>query len=112
MTSVNDYIAQQPKDIQPILEKVRQIILNASPNIVETIKYGMPTYVLSKNIFHFASNKNHLGIYPSPEPIVVFKDILKTYKTSKGAIQFPFKDQIPYDIIGKLINYQVRKYDL
>lgn len=112
MVSVDEYIAKQPRDVQPILERVRQIVLKASPKIIETIKYGMPSYVLKKNIFHFSANKNHLGIYPTPEPIEVFKNILSPYKTSKGAIQFSYTENIPYDIIEKLINYQVEKYEV
>lgn len=50
----------------------------------------MPTFYLNGNLVHYAINKNHLGFYPAPNAIEAFKEHLNEYKTSKGAIQFPF----------------------
>jgi uncharacterized protein YdhG (YjbR/CyaY superfamily) len=52
----------------------------------------MPTYWRGRNLIHFAAHKNHLGIYPGAEAIEHFAPRLTKYKTSKGAIQFPYKD--------------------
>ena len=51
----------------------------------------MPTYWKGQNLIHFAAHKNHLGIYPGAEAIKHFAPRLTNYKTSKGAIQFPYK---------------------
>ncbi|PKK96951.1 MAG: hypothetical protein CVV58_03720 [Tenericutes bacterium HGW-Tenericutes-3] len=104
---VDNYIKQFSEDIQVILNEVRHIVLSAHPKINETFKYQMPTYVLNKNIFHFAANKNHLGIYPTPQPIEHFKKDIAKYKSSKGAIQFPYNQEIPYDLIRMIVSYQV-----
>lgn len=109
LKEVDDYISKSPQDIQSILNKIRSMILETHPKIQEAFKYQMPTYVLKKNIFHFAANKNHLGIYPTPHPIEHFKDELFGYKTSKGAIQFPYHKEIPYELIQKIISFQVNK---
>lgn len=107
---VDEYINNYPEHIARILNSVRELVLSSNDNIIETIKYNMPTYVLKKNIFHFAAHKNHLGIYPSPEPVIFFKDKLAKYKTSKGAIQFQYNEEIPYDLILEIVIYQVNKY--
>ena len=60
----------------------------------EKIAWGMPTYWRGRNLIHFAAHKNHLGIYPGAEAIEHFAPRLADYKTSKGAIQFPYKDLI------------------
>ncbi len=109
MNQVDQYISSFPADIQKILNKVRQLALSAHPDTKEAMKYNMPTYVLKKNIFHFAANKNHLGIYPTPAPIEHFKEELKGFQTSKGAIQFPYNETIPYDLIARILEFQVKR---
>lgn len=80
-------------------------------NILQSFLFISKLYFgeLEKNIFHFAANKNHLGIYPTPEPIVFFQKELENYVTSKGAIIFPYNQEIPYELIEKIIEYQIRK---
>lgn len=36
-----------PEDVQIILEKIRQTILKAAPEAIETISYGIPTFKLN-----------------------------------------------------------------
>lgn len=67
----------------------------------------MPTFKLNGNLVHFAAHKNHLGFYPTPSAIVQFEEELKNYKTSKGAIQFPFKKEIPYNLIKQITEFRV-----
>ncbi|HYK56629.1 MAG TPA: DUF1801 domain-containing protein, partial [Flavisolibacter sp.] len=75
----------------------------------EKISYAMPTFVLNGNLVHFAAYKNHIGFYPSPSPIEVFKDDLTGYTTSKGAIQFPIDRPLPFDLITKIVRFRVKE---
>ncbi len=65
----------------------------------ERISWKMPTYWDGHNIIHFAAFTKHLGIYPGPDAILHFSDELKSYKTSKGAIQLPYNQPIPIELI-------------
>ena len=58
---VDVYIAKH-KDFSHILNKLRDIIL--STELIETIKWGMPTYTLNnKNIVGMSAFKSHCGIW-------------------------------------------------
>lgn len=101
-----EYIHHQPEEVQGILHKVDKAISKGIPEEVERkIAWGMPTYKLKHNIIHFAAHKNHIGIYPGPEVILEKAEELKEYKTSKGAIQFPYKREMPYTLIEDLARY-------
>jgi predicted N-acetyltransferase YhbS/uncharacterized protein YdhG (YjbR/CyaY superfamily) len=89
---VDEYIEAQPPHVQQPLRRVRSIIKAAEPDAIEKISYQMPTYWQGKNLIHFAAQKNHIGIYPGAEAMAHFMPRLHRYKTSKGAIQFPYKD--------------------
>lgn len=105
--SINEYISQFPLEIQEILVKLRQVIKEAAPQAEEKISWQMPTFVLHGNLVHFAAHKNHIGFYPSPSGIENFKNELSEYKASKGAIQFPIKKSMPYELISKIVKFRV-----
>ena len=87
----DEYIAKQPANLHILLLNVRMAVRQALPGATEKISYQMPTYWQGRNLIHFAAQKNHLGIYPGAEAIEHFAPRLIGYKTSKGAIQFPYK---------------------
>jgi len=107
-TSIDEYIALFPAEIQAILQKIRTTIKEIVPDAVEAIKYQMPTFVFKKkNLVHFAAFKNHIGFYPTPSGIEQFKEALVAYASSKGAVQFPLDKPIPYDLIAEITRFRV-----
>ena len=108
--TIDEYITTSPKSVHSSLKKIREIVHTAAPKAEETIKYRMPTFVLNgKNLVHFAVMKNHLGFYPTPGPIIAFKKPLAKLVTSKGAIQFPLDQPIPYSLIARMVKFRVKQ---
>ncbi len=104
---INTYHTSQSKDIQKILEQLRQAIKQVAPQATETISYGMPAFRQNKVLVYYAVHKEHIGFYPTPNPIVHFKKELEKYRTSKGAIQFPIDKQLPLTLIKKIVKFRV-----
>ncbi|NBP55453.1 DUF1801 domain-containing protein [bacterium] len=109
MTPVEEYIQNQVPSIQPKLELLRQAIREVAPEVEEVISYNMPTFKLNKVLVYYAVNKNHIGFYPTPSPILHFQKELKPYKTSKGAIQFPLDQPLPIDLIQKIVKFRIKE---
>lgn len=109
--TVDDYIEQFDPDIQVLLNQIRKIIKDNAPDAEETLSWGMPTYKLKGNLLHFSGNKKHIGFYPAPSGVEKFKNELNAYKTSKGAIQFPYNKKLPAALIKKIVKYR-RKENL
>ena len=107
--TIDDYINQFPDEIKSKLESIRAAIKKAAPRAAEVISYGMPAFKQNKVLVYFAAGKNHIGFYPTPKPIVVFKKELGGYKTSKGAIQFPLDKKIPLALISKITKFRVKE---
>lgn len=108
--TVEEYIKTFPKDIQTIIEKLRQTIHETAPEAVETISYQMPTFKLNgKNLVHFAVFKEHIGFYPTPSGIDSFEKDLAPYRTGKGTLQFPLDKPIPFDLVKKVVIFRVKE---
>ncbi len=111
-STVDEYIAAQSETMQPILNQLREVIKNAAPTANEIISYGMPAYKIHGVLVYFSANKHHLGFYPTASPITVFSDELTAYKTSKGAIQFPEKTPIPFDLVRRIVEFRVNEDEI
>jgi len=108
-SSVDEYIASFPLNVQEILKKIRSIIKDTVPDATEHFAYGIPTYTTTKHLVHFAAFKKHLGLYPTPTGIAAFKAELTEYTTAKGSVQFPFDRDIPFDLIRRIVLYRVEE---
>jgi len=103
------YFEQFPKEVQEILQKIRLTIHEAAPEATEKISYQMPTFYLGGNLVHFAAYKKHIGFYPAPSGIKAFIDQINVYKYSKGSVQFPLNQPIPYGLISDIVKYRVKE---
>jgi uncharacterized protein YdhG (YjbR/CyaY superfamily) len=107
--TIDEYISLHPPKVQELLEKIRMVIKKAAPDAIEAIKYQIPTFVLNGNLVHFGAYKNHIGFYPAPSGITVFKQELSVYESGKGSIQFPLDKEIPFDMIGRIVQFRVQE---
>ena len=108
-TTIDEYIADFPKDVQERLQKVRAAIKKAAPKAEEKIAYLIPTFVLNGNLIHFAGYNNHIGLYPGSRPIEEFKDELTKYRISKGTVQLPLDKPLPLGLIGRITKSCVKR---
>ena len=89
--TIDEYIASFPKNVQSILEELRQAIRDSAPNAEEAISYQMPTFKLNGNLVYFAAFKHHIGFYPRTSAIEAFKKELSDYEVTKGTVQISFE---------------------
>ncbi len=106
-TTIDEYIATHPAEIQRVLSELRATIRAAAPDATEKISYQMPTFAQHGNLVHFAAHKQHIGFYPAPSAIAAFRDELAAYKNSKGAVQFPLSRPLPLDLICRMVEFRV-----
>lgn len=107
--TIDEYIATFPKNVQTILEELRQAIKESAPKAEEAISYQMPTFRLKGNLVHFAAYKKHVGFYPTPSAIEAFKEELSGYETSKGTVRFPVDKPIPLDLVKRIVRFRVKE---
>ena len=111
-SSIEGYKKKYPKNIQRILNDFKQVIMKLAPTAQETISYGIPTFDLNgKHLVHFAAFKKHIGFFPTPSSISVFKKELSGYKTSKGTVQFPLDEPVPFDLVKKIVRFRIKEVE-
>lgn len=106
---VDEYLARVPEPARSTLNRVRAAIRSAvPPETTEAISYRMPTFRYKGPLLGFAAFPNHCGLYPmSPAVIEAFKNKLKNFPTSKGAIRFPVDKPLPAALVKKLVKARI-----
>jgi uncharacterized protein YdhG (YjbR/CyaY superfamily) len=108
-TTIDEYIATFAEPVRARLEQVRATIRAVAPEATETIKYGIPTYVLGgSNLVHFGGYKEHIGFYPTPTGMAAFADDLARYGAGKGTARFPHDEPLPLELIRRITEYRVK----
>lgn len=108
-TEITSYIDSCPPQSQEHLKKLRNFILQEFPQLEEVISYKMPAYKLNGILIYFAGYKNHIGFYPTPSGVKNFENEIQRYKYSKGAIQFPIDEELPYNLLKKIILFRIKE---
>jgi len=107
--NIDEYLALQPVQVRAALQKLRKIIKSVAPESEEVISYSMPAFKYHGMLVGFAGWKNHAGFYPwNSRTVDEFKDELKKYTTSKGAIQFPLDKPIPVTLVKKIVKTRMK----
>ena len=111
--TIDEYIAQFPKNVRDVLEDLRETIKESAPEAEETISYAMPAFKLNgKALVYFAAWKNHIGFYPAgtlesfKKEQITFQKQLSQYKQTKGTVQFPLNKRIPLDLVKKIVKFR------
>lgn len=109
--NIEEYIAGFPEEVRERLAGLRRVIHEAAPGVGETIKYGMPTFMLHGNLVYFAVYKKHIGFYPRPAGIEdeALLAELAPYEAAKSSIRLPFDKPVPYELIAKLVKIRVEQ---
>lgn len=100
-TTIDEFIAGYPPEVQERLERIRAAIRKAAPKAEECINYGIACYKLGgKNLIFFSGYKNHTAIYPRPKTM---QKELQDFGGGKGTIQFPHTEKLPLALIAKVV---------
>lgn len=104
---IDNYIAKFPAEVQSKLQEIRGYIKEVIPNAEETLSYQMPAFRENGTILvFFAAFKAHVGFYPTASGIANFSHEFENYKWSKGAVQFPFDQPLPKDLIQRITKFR------
>jgi uncharacterized protein YdhG (YjbR/CyaY superfamily) len=106
---VEAYLAQVPEPARTTLEKTRAMIRAAAPKeAMEAISYRIPSFHYKGALVWYAAFKKHCSFFPMDHSLEAeFAEELKTYKRSKGTIQFPVDKPLPKTLVTRIVKARV-----
>ena len=111
-TTVADYVASFPPEVQAILNKARRSIRRAARGAEEVISYQIIAFkVNGQRMVYLAGWKNHIGLYPIPTFEPALEEQVSPYRASKDTLRFPLRKPIPYDLIERIVTQLVKRQE-
>lgn len=107
--AVAAYIDAAAEPARTRIRTLRSLIRKEAPDAVERIAYGLPTWHRGENLLHLGAFARHIGVYPGPAAIEAFADELKSFSTSRGAIQLPHDRDLPVDLVRRIVRWRLEQ---
>jgi len=106
---IDRYLANLEEPKRSTLQRLRQTILEVIPEAEEEMSYHLPAFRLDgKVIAGFAAFKTHLSYFPHSGAVFpVLQDEVASYRTSKGALQFPVDSPLPKPLVERLVRVRI-----
>lgn len=103
--SIDEYLSGIPEDKRAALETLRRTIKSTVPEAEECISYQLPAFRLNgKVIIGFGASSKHCALYLFDGATVeAHAEELAGYDTSKGTIRFTPEEQLPVELVRKLV---------
>ncbi len=107
--AVESYLAKVPEPACSTLQKVRSTIRAVVPaEATEALSYGMPAFKYKGALVAYAAFKDHCSFFPMSASLLDdFADETKSYRTSKGTLQFPLDKPLPAALLKKMVKARV-----
>lgn len=89
-----------------VFKKIRSLLKNAHPEVEESMKYRMPTYLVGEyHLGAFNKQKNYLCLYLNPEAVTAYRKELKAagLDCGKSCLRFTKPDKLPLPLAAKII---------
>jgi len=110
--TVDEYFATVPEPARSTLQKIRAAIRSGvPPEATEGISYGMPMFKHNGVLVWFAAFANHCSFFPTAGVIAAFKNELKAFPTSKGAIRFPVDRPLPAALVRRMVKARLAQVE-
>jgi uncharacterized protein YdhG (YjbR/CyaY superfamily) len=106
---VDAYLANVPEPARTTLEKLRATIRSVVPaETTEELSYGIPAFRYKGGLVGYAAFKKHCSFFPMQASLIdSMKDELKSYRTSKGTLQFPLDKPLPATLVKKMVKARI-----
>ena len=104
-SSIADYLAKLPPQVQPPVARLCDIVRRAVPGLDESITYGIPTFKREgRAVLYVAGWADHVSIYPLSARLVdaLGGDLRGGSYNGKGTLKFSLDARLPAALIARL----------
>jgi uncharacterized protein YdhG (YjbR/CyaY superfamily) len=110
VASIDEYLEGVPTPARELIERIRTIIHEQDPAVVESIAYGMPTFASSgHHRFHLGAWAQHLGVYPvqrAPQPL---ESALAPLRAAKDTVRLPLDLPLDEELVRQLVAFLLQR---
>ena len=109
LTAVDAYLAPLPTTDRDALERLRTLALKAVPKATQRMSYGVVVLASGGDLVAFGAATSHLALYTMSPPLIeAMGEDLNRFKVSGSTIQFTSEQQLPANLIQKIVRARLK----
>lgn len=111
--TVDEYINSLPEHAATKIASVCEIVKETAPQLAAGIKWNSPAFIHPDGAIMLiaSAHKTHLNIVFSTSTREHFAADLVGIEGSKGVLKFGYSDELPLDVLKKMVAYRVTEYE-
>ncbi|MBN1855760.1 MAG: DUF1801 domain-containing protein [Dehalococcoidia bacterium] len=111
-STVDEYLAELPRDIRDVLEQLRGLIRFTVPEARERIAYRIPVFSVKRDLVGFGGFRNHCSFYTmSPGLVKAMSEELQGYHASGSTIHFTPENPLPASLVTRILLARLRELE-
>lgn len=106
VNTVDEFLKTVDAEERVVFTKIRTLLKKAHPQVQESMKYRMPTYLVGEyHLGAFNKQKHYLCLYLNPEAVDPYRKELKAagLDCGKSCLRFTKPGTLPLDLAAKII---------
>jgi uncharacterized protein YdhG (YjbR/CyaY superfamily) len=113
MATIEEYIAGEPKQLQPRLEALRALLGEVLPRASQALKWNDLAFVHPDGVIvmMLSVHTNHINVVVTPSSLAAKAGDLGDYKPGKGTVQIPHNQPISRELITALLAYRLPEFE-
>lgn len=111
--TIDEYHKTFPQEVQVRMEQIRKLIKEVVPEAEEVISYQIPSFKYKGYLIYYSAYAKHISL-SSPWSAALLEEFapeLKKYTVSKSAIQLPSKEELPTELIKRIVTFRKKEND-
>jgi uncharacterized protein YdhG (YjbR/CyaY superfamily) len=111
--TIDEYLDGFTGPARELLDELRALAGEAVPDAEVAIKWGHPAWVHPSEtiLFMISGHTKHANVAFTPSTRQAFDADLTGFATGKGSIKLPYGEQVPSDVLRRMIAYRVREHE-
>lgn len=107
---MDDYLGSASPEAAALIARVRGLIHELEPDVVESMAYAMPTFAApGHHRFHLAAWATHVGVYPvglAPEPL---ESQIAPLRAAKDTVRLPLNRPLDGELARQLLAFLLER---
>lgn len=103
-TTIDEYISQCAKEVQPYLTQIRELVLSECPDAEEKISYQIPTFQYYYGLVGFGETKNGFSFYTmNPELVKILSPTWEGISYKGSTLHFKPGKELPEEVLRDIV---------
>lgn len=112
-TTVQEYHDALEEPAAGLMAALRALVHDELPDAQEELRWGSPATLHPSGMILLicSAHRHHANVTVTPSTREAFTEELAGFRTGKGSVQLPYREELPQQLLRRMIVHRLREYE-